>query len=83
MFSLDVIRAGDPDLCSREMHTVCVQAVEGGAFEGVGTESAVFSIPPRPAQVFSIPRRPAQVFVQLPRDPQAAAMGSGSGFCGA
>lgn len=52
---------------------VCVQAVEGGAFEGDGTESAVFSIPPRPAQVF----------VQLPRDSQAAAMGSGRGFCGA
>lgn len=73
MFSLDVIRAGNPDLCSREMRMVCVQAVEGGAFEGDGTESAVFSIPPRPAQVF----------VQLPRDSQAAAMGSGRGFCGA
>lgn len=39
MFSLDVIRTGDPDLCSREMCTVCVQAVEGGAFEGDGTET--------------------------------------------
>lgn len=70
MFSLDVIRAGDPDLCSKEMRMVCVQTVEGGAFEGEGT-------------VFSIPPRPAQVSVQLPRDSQAAAWGSGHGFCGA
>lgn len=44
-----------------------VQAVEGGAFEGDGTESAVFSIPPRPARVS----------VQLPRDSQAAASAVG------
>lgn len=68
MFSLDLNGVEDPDSCSREMCVVHVQTVDGGTFQGDGT-------------VCTFLPELQQALVPLPRDSQAAAMGSGHGFC--